>query len=290
MGAGTLAAALRAVGGERWPAVPVADEQAASRAHTGEQPPGARNRLRAATVADGDRSDRPGVELPGLTTRAQLSAAAAVAPPQLDLIPARPRPRARWSIPPRTALLALLALALVAGAAILRSVSAASGTPVDLAEPRATLSASAPTPAASSTPVLVHVVGQVANPGVVELPAQARVSEALNAAGGPLPDADLSALNLAAVVQDGAQIVVPAPGEAAPAAPSAAGAATSGLIDLNRASATELEELPGVGPVLAERIVADRESQGPFSSVDDLDRVSGIGPAVLANLRDRATV
>lgn len=227
--------------------------------------------------------------------RARFSAAAAAVPTTAPVSDARrARHRLRWQVAPRTAAIALLALALIAGTAVFRSLSAASGTPVELAEPRATASPPPPVAQASAaSTVLVHVVGQVALPGLVELPTGARVSDAVDAAGGPLPDADLAALNLAAPVQDGAQVRVPAPGEAAPgeaAADVTGSSADGGPIDLNRASATQLQELPGVGPVLAARIVEDREANGPYASVDDLVRVSGIGPSVLADLRDRATV
>lgn len=225
----------------------------------------------------------------------------------------------RWSLPPRVAITAVLALALVGGGIALRSAASATGAPVDLSEPRATSTADAAgtgQPAAAdaasatepatepatgqqdtSPDLVVHVVGQVATPGIVRLPAGARVVDAIEAAGGALPTADLSTLNLAAEVVDGAQVRVPAPGEGVE--PAQTGAATtedgtgtttgSGLVDVNRADATRLQDLPGVGPVLAERIVADREDNGPFSSVDDLQRVTGIGPAVLAGLRDQAT-
>lgn len=226
-------------------------------------------------------------------TRAGLVAAVGTAdPPAFDLdVEQHPRRMPRLAVPPRTAVIALLALALVVGAAILRMVAATPGAPVEIAEPRATATAAPTDPEVTQAPtLLVHVVGQVAAPGLVELAPDARVSDALDAAGGPLPDADLAALNLAASVSDGDQIRVPAPGDQVEAPQAAAPGAGDGLINLNRASAAELQGLPGVGPVLAERIVADREAQGPYASVDDLDRVSGIGPAILANLRSRATV
>jgi competence protein ComEA len=154
---------------------------------------------------------------------------------------------------------------------------------------------------AASTEVVVHVVGAVAAPGVQRLPTGSRVIDAVEAAGGAAPDADLSRVNLAAVLADGQQVVVLRPGEAPPAA---AGAGPSGpgaddgaggegdgpLVDINRASAAELEELPGVGPATAEAIIAHREQNGPFASVDDLLDVRGIGEAKLEQLRDRATV
>lgn len=213
--------------------------------------------------------------------RERFSAAGGAAVPDL-----RTRRDPRWAIPPRTALLALVIVAAVVAVGWMWSASAQPSDPVSVAEPRATPTLELTTDPAA--PLLVHVVGQVATPGLVELPTGSRVADALDAAGGALPDADLTALNLAAPVQDGAQVRVPAPGEQAPT-PAQGSDAAAGLIDVNRASATELEQLPGVGPVLAARIVADREENGPFGSVDDLERVSGIGPSVLATLRDQAT-
>jgi competence protein ComEA len=149
--------------------------------------------------------------------------------------------------------------------------------------------------------VVVHVVGEVAEPGLVTLPAGSRVADAVEAAGGPTDDADLSAVNLARDVVDGEQVLVPAPGQAVPApadattgasgGPGAGGAGgTGGQVPLNTADATALMELPGVGPVLAERIIAWRDENGPFTSVEELTEVSGIGPAVLEKLRDQVLV
>jgi len=131
--------------------------------------------------------------------------------------------------------------------------------------------------------LVVDVAGAVAAPGLQELPMGARVADAIDAAGGASADAVLDALNLARKVSDGEQILVPHQGEEHEAA-------GSGLINLNRASAQELEQLPGVGPVLAERIVADREANGPFTSVEDLDRVPGVGAAIVGALDGIATV
>jgi competence protein ComEA len=147
--------------------------------------------------------------------------------------------------------------------------------------------------------VVVHVVGAVAAPGVQRLPVGARVVDAVEAAGGASPDADLGRINLAAVLVDGQQVYVLRPGEIAPPPPaggggpiagSAGSAEVAGLVDINSASAAELEELPGVGPVTAEAIVSHREQNGPFASVDDLIDVRGIGEAKLEQLRDLATV
>lgn len=133
--------------------------------------------------------------------------------------------------------------------------------------------------------VLVHVAGAVASPGVVRLRPEARAIDAIEAAGGNLPEADLDALNLAAYVSDGARIYVPAVGEA-PAAAAASGglSAQSACVDINAADATSLQTLDGIGPALASRIIAFRESSGPFDSVDDLDAVPGIGPALLERI------
>ncbi|HEY0185891.1 MAG TPA: ComEA family DNA-binding protein [Cellulomonas sp.] len=259
-------------------------------------------------------------------------------------------PRTRWRVAPRVAVGAVLALALVGGAVALRSAAAApTGAAVALSEPQAsagaTGSAAAGPPSGASSAeavsadtvpasgsatgstgavgvvggtsdgatgtVVVHVVGQVASPGVVTLPAGARVTDALDAAGGPLPDADLAALNLAEVLTDGIQVRVPLPGESTePAAPVGTGApagagaagdvgavgsggavgAGAGLVDVNSATAAQLDALPGIGPVLAERIVQWRTDHGRFAAVDDLQQVSGIGPSVLDKLRDLVRV
>ena len=137
----------------------------------------------------------------------------------------------------------------------------------------------APTSAASdASVVVVHVSGAVADPGVVPVSTDARVADVVRLAGGVTSDADLTALNLAASVRDGDHVVVPRLGETSP---SPAG----GGIDLNRASASELESLPGVGPVLAGRIVAFRDEHGRFSEVEDLLDVPGIGEAKLDQMR-----
>lgn len=127
--------------------------------------------------------------------------------------------------------------------------------------------------------VTVHVSGAVVAPGLVRVPADARVAGAIRAAGGVRVDARLSELNLAAPVRDGDHIVVPRAGEGTGASEEPSG------IDLNRSTALQLEALPGVGPVLAERIVAHREEYGPFGEIEDLLDVPGIGEAKLAQMR-----
>jgi competence protein ComEA len=137
--------------------------------------------------------------------------------------------------------------------------------------------------AASAGTVTVHVAGEVAHPGLVEVAEGSRVADAVAGAGGLLISADPTGLNLAAPVVDGQQVVVRALGESA--APD-----TPGRVHLNTASAGDLESIPGVGPVLAARIVEFRENVGPFVVVEDLLNVAGIGEAKLAAMRDAVVV
>lgn len=134
--------------------------------------------------------------------------------------------------------------------------------------------------------MVVAVTGRVVRPGLVRLPAGARVADALEAAGGPLPDTDLSTLNLARKVTDGELIVVGLPPPAAAGGPAGGG----GLVNLNTATLEQLQTLPGVGPVLAERIIEYREQHNGFASVADLRNVSGIGDARYNELKSRVTV
>ena len=146
--------------------------------------------------------------------------------------------------------------------------------------------------AESATTVVVSVVGSVARPGLVTLPDGARVADAVAAAGGLLPDADPASVNLAAVVSDGQQVAVGLPGAAVVggAADGSGAAGGAGPVDLNAATAADLDALPGIGPVLAQRIVEHRERNGPFRSVEQLDDVPGIGPATYAELAELVTV
>jgi competence protein ComEA len=162
-------------------------------------------------------------------------------------------------------------------------------------------------PSAAGAEIVVHVVGQVVRPGLVRLRQGARVADAVAAAGGARAGADLAALNLARLVIDGEQLHVPKPGEAvpAPAAGSGSGAGSGGgaggraggggvsgsvSVSLNTADLAALDSLPGVGPVLAQRILDWRAEHGRFTSVDERGEVSGIGDTLLARLRPRVTL
>jgi competence protein ComEA len=134
--------------------------------------------------------------------------------------------------------------------------------------------------------LVVHVVGAVRRPGLYRLVAGARIADALRRAGGATRRADLSLVNLAAPVSDGTQVVVPRRVPAAGGGSEASAAAPGGPVHLNTATVDELDELPGVGPVTAQKIVDWREQHGAFSSVDDLDAIPGIGPARLEQLRE----
>jgi competence protein ComEA len=159
---------------------------------------------------------------------------------------------------------------------------------------------------AAAAPIVVDVVGKVAAPGVVELPSGARIRDAIEAAGGALPGTDLTALDLASRLSDGQEIFVGIPlpvGTAAQAAggvvggdgagvgsSTGGGSSASTVVDLNAATAADLETLPGVGPVLAQHIVDWRNQHGRFTAVTQLQQVTGIGPSKYAALAGRVRV
>jgi competence protein ComEA len=161
-------------------------------------------------------------------------------------------------------------------------------------------------PAATPTTaaVIVHVLGAVRRPGIVEVRLGDRVIDAIAAAGGASEVADVSRVNLARALVDGEQLYVPAVGEEppehlvgpgggsghGPGGTHGTGSASGGLLNLNTADATALQSLPGVGPALAARIIAWRDANGPFRAVDELLAVSGIGEKTLAGFRDQVTV
>jgi competence protein ComEA len=142
-----------------------------------------------------------------------------------------------------------------------------------------------------TAPLLVHVLGAVARPGLVELSAGARVVDAVAAAGGFTAEADPAGVNLARPIVDGEQLVVLAVGQAPPpatgGASGGAGGSGDGVVHLNTADLAALDTLPRIGPALAQRIIDWRDANGPFTSVDQLSEVTGIGDAIFAGLVDR---
>lgn len=165
--------------------------------------------------------------------------------------------------------------------------------------------------AAATEVVVLHVLGAVVEPGIVEVPLGSRVIDAIAAARGPAEDAELGGVNLARVVIDGEQLWVPRVGEVPPGgaggggvgagggagggsggagASGGTGVDSQGRVNINTADAAALETLAGVGPALAARIIAWREQNGPFRSVDELTAVSGIGPRTLDGMRNQVTL
>lgn len=141
-----------------------------------------------------------------------------------------------------------------------------------------------PGPGAGSGDAVVHVAGEVAKPGVYRMAAGSRVADAIKRAGGATDGAASDSINLAARLADGQQVVVPT---RAPGGGTAAAAGEDGPISLGSASATDLEEIEGIGPVTAESIIEYRDQNGGISSVEDLDEISGIGPTTIDSLSDR---
>jgi competence protein ComEA len=198
--------------------------------------------------------------------------------------------------------IALLALAALVGGGFVwaRAPPHLAGTttgqeavaPSDQTLPRAAPDTSST--AAPSDEVAVHVAGRVRRPGLVRLPAGSRVQDAIRAAGGVTSGADLNAINLARKLTDGEQIRVPAPGDPAPSpdpavTPGSSGATPSAPLDLNTATLEQLDTLPGVGEVTAKRIITYRSAH-PFTTVDELLEVPGIGQRRFDQLKDLVTV
>jgi competence protein ComEA len=178
-----------------------------------------------------------------------------------------------------------LALLLFAGSKLLARPQTSAG----LAPP-----AAAPTETAAAAPaaVVVDVVGAVRRPGLYRLPQGARIADAVSRAGGATRKADVALINLAAPLADGEQVVVPRRGTAALGTPAAAGgssasgAPSGGPVHLSTATLDQLDSLPGIGPVTAQKILDYRQQHGAFTSVDELDAVPGIGPVRLDKLKD----
>ncbi len=183
--------------------------------------------------------------------------------------------------------LATVALVVLGGAALWYSRSLPKPVRVSAraAEPRPGPSAATPSPAT----LIVNVAGMVRRPGVYEFHEGQRIIDAIAAAGGFRGKADRDALNLAAPLTDGAQVLVPAAAGTGGAAGVTGPGAPGGLVNINSADAPALEALPGIGEVIAQRIINYRTENGPFASVDQLEDVSGIGPSILAEIRDLVT-
>jgi competence protein ComEA len=171
-----------------------------------------------------------------------------------------------------------LALLFFVGSKLLASPQSSAGPAPPAAAPIETA-------AAAPTVVVVDVVGAVRRPGLYKLAEGARIADAVSRAGGPTRKADLALINLAAPLADGEQVVVPKRGEASPGSTAAGGPAT-GPVHLSTATLEQLDSLPGIGPVTAQKILDYRQKHGAFGSVDELDAISGIGPARLETLRD----
>lgn len=176
-------------------------------------------------------------------------------------------------------IVACVALALVLAGKLLVPAGAASDGATTVVPPTE-LRARSVTP-----PLVVHVVGAVRTPGLYKLRRSSRVADAVAEAGGATAKADLALVNLAAPLSDGQQVVVP---ERAPplAGPAGEVAGPQGPVHLNSATVEQLDALPGVGPVTAQKILDYRQAHGAFSSVEDLDAIPGIGPARIEQLRD----
>jgi competence protein ComEA len=197
---------------------------------------------------------------------------------------------------PREALaLGVACLAIVAGAAFAYARSLPSSASRPLATP---IAAPSPTGSPAGAGIVVDVEGAVREPGVYTLPAGSRVIDALRAAGGAGPGADVRSVNLARPIADGERVYIPRKGEAPPPDASGGtggggggnGGSGAGKVNLNSASESELESLPGIGQVLAQRIVDYRTQHGPFHDVKDLLKVEGIGQKKFDSLKDYVTV
>jgi len=210
--------------------------------------------------------------------------------------PAPPSWRERLEVIARPPTLTPSQLALgVAGAVAIAVVGwfllrQPAGAPPEATMPRARPASSA-TSTSVATKLVVDAAGAVQAPGVYKLAPGSRVTDLIDAAGGPTDDADLDRINLAAPLADGARVYVPKVGEATPADSAGTDAATPDQpLDLNSATLAQLDALPGVGPATAKAIIDERTKRGRFESVDDLLSVRGIGPAKLDAIRDLVTV
>src|SRR3954447_2717958 len=212
-------------------------------------------------------------------------------PPQPDATDV-PQPPARGLLiaPHVSALtwLIIVGLAVLVVSGFLLSRHHGSAAASDPAPAAAALPTVTPAVSSSGQEIVVDVGGGVRHPGLVTLPAGSRVADAIAAAGGPLRPADLARINLAARVSDGQLLLIGVPGASAEAGSGPAG--SSGPVDLNSATVEQLDALPGVGPVLAQRIVDWRQAHGGFRTVEDLQQVPGIGARKFSDLKSLVMV
>jgi competence protein ComEA len=188
---------------------------------------------------------------------------------------------------------------LTAGWLLLRARPVAIANPGDvvtISTPAQTVATPTATPSKGPTKIVVHVLGAVRHPGLVRLPEKSRVQDAIDAAGGLTRQADPGELNLAKLLSDGQQLVIGTSREPAGEVRDQSGSGTggdpasTGALDLNHASQSQLEELPGVGPVTAQAILTWREQHGRFSRIEELQEVDGIGPKTFAQIAPHARV
>lgn len=228
---------------------------------------------------------------------ARESTAPAPADPLAALDAARAAPRSRVAVGAAV----VVFVAAVAISAVVAFATGGGGMQGEVDAPGVRVDGVGTTDAAAGAPVgdgdavpegvlLVHVLGAVVRPGIVELAPGARVVDAVAAAGGLTAEADSGGVNLARALVDGEQLVVPVVGAAPAAPPAGASGAGDGRVSLNAADAAELDTLPRIGPALAQRIIDWREANGPFTDVAQLLDVAGIGDAVYSGLFDLVTL
>jgi competence protein ComEA len=210
-------------------------------------------------------------------------------------------PRLRFGRMHLGVICALLALGLMtAGWLLLRAKPVAVARPsevVTVARPTETPASATPSTAKSAPKIVVHVLGAVRHPGLVDLPDSSRVQDAIDAAGGLTRRADPGELNLAQILSDGQQVVIGTTHDPAgevreqPGSGTGAGSTSNGTaVDLNRANQAQLEELPGIGPVTAQAILTWRQEHGRFTRIEELQEVDGIGPKTYAQIAPHVRV
>jgi competence protein ComEA len=232
---------------------------------------------------------------PGESVTANAPQVRELAEPLVDELP-----RQRFGRMHVKVICALLAVSLItAGWLLLRArpvAVASAGEVVTVAPPAQTPASATPSAAKSATKIVVHILGAVRRPGLIKLPENARVQDAIDAAGGLTRRANPGELNLAQVLNDGQQVVIGTTHDPAgevreqPGSGTGSGSTASGALDLNGASQTQLEDLPGIGPVIAQAILTWREQHGRFTRIEELQEVDGIGPKTYAQIAPHVRV